>query len=139
MVRKLSRQRQSRRTKLSVETLEQRCLLDVGLADGIWTIHGSPLADTIVVDRDPAHAGLLRVTINGQVADTEADSSVQGIRIEGGAGNDTLRIDESNGVIAIPTTMLGGSGNDTLVGGSGRDWLYGGSGDDSLSGGKKVA
>ena len=43
-----------RRARLALESLETRCLLDVGFADGVWTIRGTPSADTIVVARTQA-------------------------------------------------------------------------------------
>src|SRR5262245_31336959 len=122
------------RPSLRVERLEERWLLDAGLTNGIWKIQGTPAADTLVIDRDPAQANTLRAFVNGVLVDTQRESRVEGIRLEGAAGNDTLRIDESHGTIALSTTLLGGSGNDTIAGGSGRDWIYGGTGDDSLSG-----
>src|SRR6476619_2553367 len=53
-----------------------------------------------------------------------------------GAGGDAIRVDESNGGFedTIPTTLAGGSGNDTLSGGSGAEMLLGGSGNDSIDG-----
>lgn len=46
----------------------------------------------------------------------------------GGSGNDTLRGNSGN------DHLRGGSGRDLLVGGSGHDWLSGGTDDDSLQG-----
>ena len=61
------------------------------------------------------------------------------IVVDGGAGNDAIRIDESNGVFedTIPTTLAGGSGNDTLAGGSGAEMLLGGRGNDSIDGNRR--
>ena len=43
------------------------------------------------------------------------------IIVKAGNGDDTVRIDESNGVFSdtIPTTINGGNGNDSLTGGAG--------------------
>ena len=63
-------------------------------------------------------------------------ADVARIVVDGGARSDAIRIDESNGVFedTIPTTLAGGSGNDTLSGGSGAEMLLGGSGNDSIDG-----
>src|SRR5262245_55939429 len=63
-------------------------------------------------------------------------ADVTRIVVDGGAGSDAIRIDESNGVFedTIPTTLAGGSGNDTLSGGSGAETLLGGRGNDSIDG-----
>ena len=63
-------------------------------------------------------------------------ADVARIVVDGGAGSDAIRIDESDGVFegTIPTTLAGGSGNDTLSGGSGAEMLLGGSGNDSIDG-----
>lgn len=119
----------------SVEPLEARTLLDAALLDGIWTVRGTAAADAIKLDRDPAQPAALRAFINNQLVGTVALDQVKSIRVEAGAGNDTVRIDEANGAITLPTFILGGTGDDTLDGGSGRDWLYGGIGDDTLNGG----
>lgn len=53
--------------------------------------------------------------------------------LSGGAGNDTLGLDESRG--ALPAAELAGDlGNDLLTGGSGDDTLLGGVGNDTLLG-----
>lgn len=122
----------------TLEQLETRCLLDANPASGIWSIAGSgnvAFNDDIVIDRDPTNPALLRAFHNGRLQETRLASTVQQIRIDGGAGDDRIRIDERNGAIAISTILLGGPGNDVLTGGSGRDWMYGGAGDDVLNGG----
>jgi Ca2+-binding RTX toxin-like protein len=59
------------------------------------------------------------------------------IHVQGGAGNDQIRIDQSNGAFTDEAVTLdGGSGNDTLIGGDGADVLIGGSGDDQVTGGR---
>jgi Ca2+-binding RTX toxin-like protein len=63
-------------------------------------------------------------------------SGIARIVVDGRAGNDTIRIDESNGVFedTTPTILAGGDGNDTLSGGSGAETLLGGRGNDSIDG-----
>src|SRR5262249_51282760 len=53
------------------------------------------------------------------------------IVINGGAGNDSLSLDETNG--ALPAASIsGGDGNDVLTGGSGADFIDGGTGTDRV-------
>jgi Ca2+-binding RTX toxin-like protein len=65
-----------------------------------------------------------------------ARSSFSSITLDGGDGNDTLRIDETNGVFTDtqPATLLGGAGNDTLLAGSADETFNGGTGTDTLVG-----
>jgi Ca2+-binding RTX toxin-like protein len=61
---------------------------------------------------------------------------IAAITVDAGAGDDLVRIDETNGAFtnSIPTTIVGGDGNDTLLGGSGAELLLGGSGNDQIDG-----
>lgn len=52
----------------------------------------------------------------------------------GNGGNDTIRIDETNGPLPV-AQLFGGAGNDNLTGGSGNDLLSGDQGNDTLLGG----
>jgi Ca2+-binding RTX toxin-like protein len=74
---------------------------------------------------------------DGTADHTFARSAFNRILVDGAGGNDTLLIDESNGVFTDTdlTTLRGGTGNDSLVGGSGNETLEGGSGSDTLNGG----
>jgi Ca2+-binding RTX toxin-like protein len=65
-----------------------------------------------------------------------ARADVARIVVNGRAGSDSLRIDESNGVFTdkIPTRLNGGAGNDKLFGGSGDERLLGGAGNDTIDG-----
>jgi RTX calcium-binding nonapeptide repeat (4 copies) len=60
------------------------------------------------------------------------------ITVDGLTGDDLVRIDESNGTFtdSIPTTIDGGTGNDTIAGGSGSELLVGGDGNDVIDGNK---
>jgi Ca2+-binding RTX toxin-like protein len=61
---------------------------------------------------------------------------VAAIAVDAGAGDDLVRIDETNGAFtnSIPTTIAGGDGNDTLFGGSGAELFLGGPGNDAIDG-----
>ena len=63
-------------------------------------------------------------------------ADVKRIVVDGRAGNDSIRIDETSGAFedGIPTILAGGAGSDTLAGGSGAERLLGGSGNDSIDG-----
>jgi len=54
------------------------------------------------------------------------------IIVEGGAGNDVIRVDKH---IMVPAEIWGGDGPDFLAGGGGDTTLHGGSGNDMLHGG----
>ena len=56
------------------------------------------------------------------------------IHVNGGDGDDVVRLDETNGPLPA-AELFGGDGNDTLAGGSGNDMLSGQDGNDTLSGG----
>lgn len=112
-------------------------------ATGVLTLTGDNLPNLIVVSRDGA--GNLRV--NGGLLPISGGSPAVAnttlIQIFGGAGNDQLALDETNG--ALPRANLfgegdddlltGGSGADILNGGAGRDTLFGKGGADNLFGG----
>jgi Ca2+-binding RTX toxin-like protein len=100
---------------------------------GILSVIDDATSDTIVTSRDAAG----NILVNGGAV-TEGDkptvSNTTVVQVFGQAGNDTIRLDETNG--ALPAANLfGGSGNDTLIGGSGNDLLFGQSGNDTLVGG----
>jgi Ca2+-binding RTX toxin-like protein len=57
---------------------------------------------------------------------------VQQVRLIAGSGDDTLNAAAFSGAV----TLMGGSGNDTLIGGKGPNVLIGGGGNDILMGGK---
>jgi Ca2+-binding RTX toxin-like protein len=59
--------------------------------------------------------------------------SIAGFEVNAGAGSDSVTVARA---IAVPVTMRGGAGDDTLIGGSGPDKLEGGDGNDRLVGGR---
>src|ERR1700716_576058 len=94
---------------------------------GVLSEFGDNANDTIVTSRAAAGQILVNcghVPITGGAA-TVANTAV--IQVFGGAGNDIITLDETNG--ALPGAILfGGAGNDTITGGSGNDLLFGGTG-----------
>jgi Ca2+-binding RTX toxin-like protein len=102
-------------------------------SQGLLSVFGDNLDNTIVASRDPAG----KILINGgAVAITGGQPTVANtamIQVFGTGGNDTISVNEANG--AMPAAQLfGGAGNDTLIGGSGNDQLFGGAGNDILQG-----
>jgi Ca2+-binding RTX toxin-like protein len=98
-------------------------------------VSGDALDNTIIISRDAA--GTIFVNDNnGQVpitGPTPTIASTRVLNVSGGAGNDTITLDETNG--ALPRAfILGGDGNDVITGGSGVDQIFGQAGDDTLRG-----
>jgi Ca2+-binding RTX toxin-like protein len=89
--------------------------------------------NTITVGRNTAGDLLVNdgaVRIFGGRASVNTASQVV---VLGFGGDDTLKIDNTNGT--MPTASLfGGHGNDTLLGGSGIDFLFGDAGNDFIDG-----
>lgn len=103
----------------------------VTLAHAELVVTGDASANSLVVGRTVA--GL--ITLNGVpvLGGTATTDTVSDIVMDGGAGNDTLQVDETRG--RIPRIQfIGGSGNDQLIGGAGADSLLGGPGADTLVG-----
>ena len=108
------------------------------LTDGVLRVNGTDASDKIALRLEAGNPAIVQVDIGD---DGSADFSferteIAGIAVNGGAGDDVVRIDESNGAVNadIPTTLRGGDGKDTLAGGSGAETLRGGDGNDSLDG-----
>src|SRR5262249_28263644 len=107
-------------------------------ANGVLTVDGTKGNDTIAVRVSPADPGVIAVDVGDDgTADFSFDrAAVTAIAINAGAGNDTVRIDDSGGVVGVPATIDGGSGDDKLTGASEADTLLGGDGNDTLTGGR---
>lgn len=116
----------------SVERLESRTLLTATLGRGVLTIRGTAANDVIEVRRSADNANVLQVVENGTVTFSRAITAIRQIRIDGGAGNDEISVNQENGAITIPTTINGGRGNDLLQGGGGTNQIDGGLGRDAF-------
>jgi len=108
------------------------------LRHGVLTVEGTNASDAIALRLRAGDSSIIEVDAG---ADGSADFSfdrdrVTRIAAEAGAGDDVVRIDDSNGSFtdAIPTTIDGGDGNDTIAGGKGAETLFGGPGNDSIDG-----
>lgn len=127
--------RSQRRTAIAtIETLERRRLLSASLVGGTLSVSGTAHADNISISMHAGDATKLDINLNGTTQSFDK-SDVSAIVVSAGAGNDFVILDELDGKIDIPTTLLGGAGNDLLNGGSGDDFLSGGGGNDALFGG----
>jgi Ca2+-binding RTX toxin-like protein len=108
------------------------------LKHGVLTIKGTKAADKIAVRLAAGDSRTLQVDTNddGTSDFSFARADVTRIIVRAGAGNDAVRMDESNGVFTdtIPTTIDGGTGNDRIAGGKGNERLLGGPGNDSIDG-----
>lgn len=111
----------------------------VRLHDGTLAVTGGNRDDRLALGLQAGNPTVLQVDV-GDDGSADFDiprAEITRLIVDGGNGDDSLRIDESNGVFSdvIPTTIDGGNGNDRLVGGSGAVTLRGGNGDDVLAGG----
>jgi Ca2+-binding RTX toxin-like protein len=108
------------------------------LKRGVLTIDGSKASDRIALRLQADNPDVLQVDVddNGSPDATFERENVARIAIDAGADDDLIRIDERNGAVsaAIPTTIDGGAGNDSLAGGAGAETLLGGVGNDSIDG-----
>jgi len=108
------------------------------LKHGLLMIEGTKASDKIALRLKADEPGILQVDVGD---DGSADfnfkrEKIARIAVNARAGDDLVRIDESNGVFTdtIPTALAGGDGNDNLAGGSGAETLLGGGGNDSIDG-----
>src|SRR5436190_16672944 len=108
------------------------------LRHGALTIEGTEASDTIALRLQAGDPGVLQVDVGD---DGSADFSferarVASITVDAAQGDDSVRIDDSNGAFtdSIPTTIDGGPEDDTIAGGKGAETLRGGDGNDTIDG-----
>src|SRR6266508_1761569 len=108
------------------------------LKHGVLTIVGTEASDKIALRLQAGEPATLQVDVgdDGSADFSFQRNSIAKITINSRAGDDLVRIDESNGSFTdtIPTTIDGGDGNDTIAGGKGNETLLGGRGNDSIDG-----
>jgi hypothetical protein len=143
----LSHRRRSRLTRGSAFALAATALLGFArTADAAVT--ASVTATQLNVAGDAANDSIrlrllagdntqVEVLDNGAVIGTFARATFTTISVTGGAGDDTIVIDDVNGVFTDTeiTTIDGGTENDTITGGGGGETLLGGAGNDIINGG----
>ena len=126
------------------EALEGRRLLAgnpvaEGVADiqaGALHVTGTREADLILVGLNAADATKVDVNLNGTVIGSFLLSDITAgvVEVHAGKGDDSVRFDESTGLVPLRMIAHGEQGNDTLVGGSLNDELHGDQGSDNLFG-----
>jgi Ca2+-binding RTX toxin-like protein len=101
-------------------------------------VRGSDSADTIALRLRANHPETLQVDLgdNGSADFQIKRNRFRRIVVDARAGNDAVRIDDSNGAFTTttPTRIYGGDGDDTLTGGSGAETFVGGGGNDVVDG-----
>ena len=121
-------------------------------------VTGDGANDIITLRLEAGNPANLQVFDGAILVNTFAIAGITVIDVDGGAGNDTILVDEANGAIAVAggaadflldggdgddtitggsdaETLNGGNNNDTLLGRGGIDILNGGDGNDTLTGG----
>jgi Ca2+-binding RTX toxin-like protein len=108
------------------------------LKHGVLRIKGTRASDAIALRLKAGDPDTLQVDFgdNGSADFSFARNRIAKIAVDARAGNDRVRIDDSNGAFTdtIPTTIDGRDGNDTVAGGKGNELLLGGDGTDSIDG-----
>ncbi len=106
--------------------------------NGTLTVTGSTGNDVITLRLAAGDPTTLEVEADGKKSEELSfkRSRFDAIVVDAGGGDDTVSIDESNGVFTDTeaTTLDGGDGNDTLRGGSFAETLIGGAGNDTVDG-----
>ncbi len=120
--------------KFGLEQLEIRRMLSTASVSSthVLNIVGTPGNDTIVVNK----LSNGKVSVSGVTTQFTAGSGsgqFKTININAGNGNNLVQI--NNNVPYTASTIIAGSGNDTLTGGIGNDSINGGGGNDTLDGG----
>ena len=105
---------------------------------GLLKVRGTRASDAIALRLKSGDPGTIQVDFgdDGSADFSFARNRIAAIAVDARAGDDRVRIDDSNGAFTdvIPTTIVGGDGNDTVAGGRGNELLVGGTGDDSFDG-----
>src|SRR5262245_19498530 len=109
------------------------------LRHGVLAVTGTVNDDRIALRLKAGDPNTLEVDVddNGSADFSFRRADIAEIDVFARAGNDLVRIDETNGpfTTTIPTTLDGGAGDDELEGGAGKVTLQGGPGRDKLLGG----
>ena len=129
----MPRKTSTARLSMAVETLEVRRLLSAALnSAGVLIVTGDPVnANTISVGISQDGTSV-DVAENSEAVQSFDVTQVKRVVIIGGAGNDTLTIDQSNNPFDIPAKIFGGAGDDSMTGGGSHEFISGGSGNDTI-------
>jgi Ca2+-binding RTX toxin-like protein len=112
--------------------------VDVRVHRGTLTVTGTDGSDHITIGRSASNPNILEVDVlnGGRHSIDLRAKKVDSILVKLGAGDDSIRIDDSNGTFtdSLQTTLLGEDGDDTIIGGEGGETIHGGAGNDTLRG-----
>jgi Ca2+-binding RTX toxin-like protein len=107
------------------------------VSNGTLTVNGDTAANQISLSLDGSSPNILLVDV-GEDGTTDFSfdrSTFTSIVVNGGGGDDDLRINQAGGIITDEAiTLNGGPGNDTLIGGDGNEVLLGGANNDFVDG-----
>jgi hypothetical protein len=108
------------------------------VAGGVLEITGSQGSDRITLRLAAQDPTALQVDVrdDGSADFTFDRATFARIAVDGGDGDDSVRIAEANGVFTTTeaTRVEGGNGDDSFIGGSGAELFVGGRGDDFTDG-----
>ena len=110
--------------------------VDARVAGHVLMVKGTRNDDQLTLRLNATSQSVLEIDAgNDGSADFSFDrAAITEIKVNAKGGNDLIRVDEANGLIDEPASILGGNGEDTILGGSGIDRIYGGDGDDFIDG-----
>ncbi|MET0457640.1 MAG: hypothetical protein ABW195_00205 [Ilumatobacteraceae bacterium] len=107
------------------------------VANDTLTVSTGSGADRLALRLQPGASGMLQVDVgdDGSAEHTFDRTTFSRIVVSLGSGNDTFRVDQTNGAFADEAmTVDGNSGNDVMDGGDGVELFIGGSGNDAVDG-----
>ena len=108
------------------------------LKHGVLTVRGTRASDRIALRLKAGDPATLQVDFgdDGSAEFHFRRADIATIVVRARAGDDFIRMDESNGAFTdtIPTTLDGGRGDDQISGGRGVELLLGRSGNDTIDG-----
>lgn len=114
------------------ESLEMRILFhEAFISNGVLVLQGLDAHDDVLQVSRVGNIYRAEAVNDGFVEDFAVNEVTAGISVTGGSGDDQIAI---VGDITLPTTLQGGSDDDTINGSTGRDFIEGGSGNDELLG-----
>lgn len=95
---------------------------------GTLTVDGTDGSDDIDLRQSGSQITLSgsNIVYAGKARNSVTASQVKRIEVRGFGGDDTIRLNQGSTTIAIPATLYGGDGMDTIAAGNGSDTIYGG-------------